>query len=283
MNFPFPELAPPVARPSVPPPAARPIVSPPVAGIRPVDFPEFGSGRYLVRLAQEPGEVRAAQRLRYEVFLLESAAGTPPTERRGLDEDRFDFVMDHLLVVDRTTDVVVGTYRLQDADSARRAFGFYSATEFRLGELGAALDRSVEIGRACVARGHRDGAVMSLLWRGIVQYLRLVGARAVFGCCSVAGTDPLAAMRIYRRLRREGYLHPLISCPPHPDRRCEVGPGELALSEDAALPPLFAAYLDLGARVVSPPALDVAFGVVDFLTLLEVDALEPRAARHFGF
>ncbi|HZP41779.1 MAG TPA: GNAT family N-acyltransferase, partial [Candidatus Binatia bacterium] len=53
-------------------------------------------------------DVRAAQRLRYEVFATELAASLP-SEDEGLDRDAFDPHCEHLLVRDETTGRVVGT------------------------------------------------------------------------------------------------------------------------------------------------------------------------------
>ncbi|MFE3282961.1 GNAT family N-acetyltransferase, partial [Streptomyces sp. NPDC059233] len=55
--------------------------------------------RYAVRLARDEAEVRAAQRLRHQVFAGELGArlGSPEP---GLDIDAFDSYCDHLLVVE---------------------------------------------------------------------------------------------------------------------------------------------------------------------------------------
>ena len=85
-------------------------------------------GQLEVRLARKKGDVRRAQRLRYKVFYEEMSA-TPGAlamlSRR--DEDAYDSVFDHLLVVDRGDPAkkgrwrrsqVVGTYRVLRQDVA---------------------------------------------------------------------------------------------------------------------------------------------------------------------
>jgi putative hemolysin len=47
------------------------------------------------------------------------------------------------------------------------------------------------------------------------------------------------------------------------------------------LPPLFASYLKLGARIVGEPALDRHFKTIDFLALLDIGDLEPATYRTF--
>jgi putative hemolysin len=41
------------------------------------------------------------------------------------------------------------------------------------------------------------------------------------------------------------------------------------------------AYIGLGAEVCGPPALDRQFGTIDFLTVLDLEALHPAARRRF--
>jgi putative hemolysin len=47
------------------------------------------------------------------------------------------------------------------------------------------------------------------------------------------------------------------------------------------IPPLFASYLALGARVISDPAIDRQFGTIDFLVSLDVEELDPHQYRFF--
>ena len=56
-----------------------------------------------VRLAHTKADVKRAQRLRYDVFYREMSAKPSLTaQMRRRDEDRYDAVCDHLLVVDTT-------------------------------------------------------------------------------------------------------------------------------------------------------------------------------------
>ena len=44
---------------------------------------------------------------------------------------------------------------------------------------------------------------------------------------------------------------------------------------------LFRAYLDISARVCGPPAIDREFKTIDFLTLVDLQALPDRVRRRF--
>ena len=50
-------------------------------------------------------------------------------------------------------------------------------------------------------------------------------------------------------------------------------------STSTKIPKLLKTYLAIGARIAAPPAWDREFGTIDFLTLLDLNAVSP-AARH---
>src|SRR5947208_13419176 len=81
---------------------------------------------YLARLARSADEVRAAQRLRFEVFNLELNEGLAESHFIGLDADPFDAVCDHLIVEEVDSGEVIGTYRLQTGERAAANIGYYS-------------------------------------------------------------------------------------------------------------------------------------------------------------
>ena len=71
-------------------------------------------------------DVRAAQRLRYDVFVRELGSAGPMVDHAaGLERDRFDAFNDHLLLFDDARDAatgqVVGVYRLLDSAQAEAA------------------------------------------------------------------------------------------------------------------------------------------------------------------
>jgi len=79
----------------------------------------------MVMLARSEGDVRAAQRLRWDVFVDELGARIDTLEP-GLDSDRFDAHCDHLLVREIATGDVVGTYRMLPPERVGRVGGFYA-------------------------------------------------------------------------------------------------------------------------------------------------------------
>jgi putative hemolysin len=139
----------------------------------------------------------------------------------------------------------------------------------------------VETGRACVAAEHRNGRVITLLWKGLASYLVWNRKRVLFGCCSLTSQNPHVARQTRDFLASGGFLHPRLRTVPRPDYVC-YGPDFVPdLDVTVKLPALFAAYLKVGAKVTGEPALDRQFKTIDFLALLDTDELEPTVRRTF--
>jgi putative hemolysin len=252
-----------------------------LAGIGDVPPHEIGDSRYVVRYAQTAEEVDAVLALRFEVFNLELGEGLASSYETGRDEDEFDAVCRHLMVVERASGRVVGTYRLQTGAMASAGHGFYSATEFDLSGLPAdVLEDAVELGRACIARDHRNTRVLFLLWKGLAAYVAHNGKRYLFGCCSLTSQDPAEGERMARWLVSKGHVHPTLAVTSRPGFECAAGLPDDEAAE-AQVPKLFAIYLRYGAKVCGPPALDRAFGTIDFFVLFEVESMDPQARRAF--
>ena len=118
--------------------------------------------RLVVTLASTQAEIEDAQRLRYEIFAKEM--GAKISSINGLDIDKYDEHCQHLIVKDEDNGCVVGCYRLLTIDGARKVGGWYSAGEFDLSRIEHVLERTVELGRACVHKDYRNGGVVLLLW-----------------------------------------------------------------------------------------------------------------------
>jgi putative hemolysin len=249
----------------------------------------FESGRWRARFARRPHELDEVLRLRYEVFNLELGEGLETSHATRRDEDRFDAFCHHLLVEERSTGAVVGTYRMQTSEMAAEGCGFYSAGEYDLSRLPPEVSRdAIEVGRACIHRDHRHKQVLFLLWQGLAEYVRATGKRYLSGCSSLASQDPAEGLRLYRQLRAAGDVHPTLDVPPLEALRCSppaAGDADRAVAGNdeppVLLPTLFRTYLRYGAKVVSEPALDREFKTIDYLLLLDVAAVSARTRQVF--
>ncbi|ART71143.1 phosphohistidine phosphatase [Mycobacterium dioxanotrophicus] len=244
-----------------------------IAADRPT--PSADSPRYSLLLSTDAELIDAAQRLRHDVFTAEpgfALAGATD----GRDADRFDEYCDHLLVQDEDFGELVGCYRMLPPPGAIAARGLYTATEFDVTGLDALRPSLVEMGRAVVRSDHRNGAVVLLMWAGILAYLDRCGYDYVTGCVSVptAGTadgPPGTQIRGVRDFVRRRHAAPqeFTVYPYRPVVLDGKGLDEIDPPSRTSVPPLMRGYLRLGAQVCGEPAHDPDFGVGDFPALLD--------------
>jgi len=255
--------------------------------VAPEQLPQHAleQGKYSVDFARSGADVDAVQRLRFEVFNVEMGEGLEESHATGRDQDRFDSVCHHLLVRAQQTGDVVGTYRMQTVEMARRHQGFYSNEEFTVDSLpGDVLENSIEVGRASVAKPYRNRHVLFLLWRGLAAYMQHNAKRYLFGCCSISSQDPAEGKRVMEHLEREGFVHPTLGIAPRSDWVCYDDGYELKAADRASkvrLPKLFSLYLRYGAKVCGPPAIDRCFKTIDYLVVLDIEALDENSRRMF--
>ncbi len=239
--------------------------------------PRSRASALAVSLARDAEEIREAQRLRYRVFAEEMGAQLT-SAHSGLDQDEFDSVCDHLIVRDTRTDEVVGTYRILPPERAARIGGYYSEQEFDLGRLTHLRSRMVEIGRSCVHADYRGGAVITLLWSGLADYLRRSDYDYLVGCASVGMSDGgHAAANLYRKLSSE-VLSPVEW---RVSPRMPLPLARLGNDVRVVVPPLIKGYLRVGATVCGEPSWDAEFNCADFMMLLSIKNMNDQYARHF--
>ena len=250
-----------------------------------------------MRLARKKSEIRRAQRLRYKVFYEEMSA-TPGAlamlSRR--DEDVYDPIFDHLLVIDRGDPAkkgwrrpqVVGTYRVLRQDVAELHDGFYTQGEYDIAPLiQSKPDYSfIELGRSCVLKPYRNRRTLELLWQGVWSYVREHGADVMIGCASFPGTDPSAHALALSFLHHTALAPEEWRVRAHDHLRVDMN----MMPKDAvnlraavkALPPLIKGYLRVGAYVGDGAVIDHQFGTTDVLIIMPIEAINTRYFAHFG-
>lgn len=247
--------------------------------------------QFQVCLAQTEADLRAAQRLRYAVFVEELGGdGTLVDHDAGIERDRFDAFCDHLLLIDRArggagagADVgaargeVVGVYRLLRGDMVCKAGQFYSQDEYDLAPLLATGRNILELGRSCLHPDYRGGAGMYHLWSGLSGYVADHGIDILFGVASFHGTDP-AALAAPLSLLHHRHLAP-------PELRVRAQPGayqsmnlmpEAQIDRLAAMrqvPALIKAYLRLGGFVGEGAFVDRAFNTTDICMIMDTERM----------
>lgn len=230
--------------------------------------------------ASQLDEVRAAQRLRFDVFAGEMGARLT-TPVAGHDIDLFDNYCEHLIVRDQATSQVVGTYRLLTPAQARRVGSTYSDTEFDLTRLRAMRERMVELGRSCVHPEYRHGGVIMALWGALAEFMVRNQLDTMIGCASVpmlhnglVSGDRAAS--IWSQLASK-HMAPIEH---HVRPRLPLPIEQLNSTLDIEPPALMKGYLRLGAKVLGAPAWDPDFNTADVPMLLKISDMPPRYRKH---
>ena len=253
-------------------------------------FAELRAGNLGVRLASTPEELQAAQALRYRVFYEEMGAkADAATLAARLDQDEFDAIADHLLVVDHNlgegTKSVVGTYRLIRQEAADSFGRFYSESEYDISALKRFPGRKLELGRSCTASAYRNRMVLQLLWRGIATYVFHYGIDLMFGCASLNGTNPDALAEELTYLALYHRAPDAISPKALPERYVEMRrlPAEEIDPKQALmrLPPLIKGYLRLGGFVGEGAVIDNQFNTTDIAVVVQTDLVTEKYYRHY--
>jgi putative hemolysin len=240
--------------------------------------------QFRIAMAQGADDLRAAQRLRYDVFVDELGGQGPQVDHDArLECDRFDTVFDHMLLHDDATGEVVGVYRLLRQDAADQIGQFYSEDEYDLTSLRQSGRRLLELGRSCLHTDYRGGTAMYHLWNGLAQYVTEHDIELMFGVASFHGIDPHAlaaplSLLHHRHLAPDG-MRPRAK--PAAFQSMNLIPEAQLDRRDAMLqiPALIKAYLRLGGTVGEGAYVDHRFNTTDVCVLMDTKQLNARQSR----
>lgn len=248
-------------------------------------------GSLEVRLITRKHELKTAQKLRYTVFYEEmSARADSARKSRRLDQDRFDKICDHLIVVDtasgRKGGEIVGTYRLLRQEIAFQNGGFYTQGEYNIDALIARHPSRnfLELGRSCVLEKYRTKRTVELLWHGIWAYTLHHKIDVMFGCASLTGTNPEVMVDQLSVLKVANQAPDPWKVRAHDNLYVDMGNGDDHASRKALgkLPPLIKGYLRLGAYIGDGAVVDHHFGTTDVLIVLPIENINPRYITYYG-
>ena len=202
---------------------------------------------FILRLAQDDRDLRAAQRLRYEVFVQELGA----------------------------------TVALADHDARLERD---SESEFDLTALKASGRKLLELGRSCVHADYRGGTAMLLLWNALADYVLEHGIEVLFGAASFHGTDMLALAQPLSYLQHFHLAPPELRVIARPVQAAQIPliPQD-GLDRKAAMlatPALIKAYLRLGGYVGQGAWVDHAFNTTDVCLVMDTAQM---SAKHRDF
>ncbi|WP_460273550.1 L-ornithine N(alpha)-acyltransferase [Celeribacter sp. ULVN23_4] len=244
------------------------------------------TSQYQLRFAETAADLRAAQRLRYRVFVEELGSdGAMVDHEAQLEADQFDPDYDHLMLLDPTRsedplEQCVGVYRLLSGEKAAKLGRFYSEGEYDLTALKTSGKRLLELGRSCVAKEYRGGMALFEMWAGLAKYVIEEGYDVLFGTASFFGADVAQHAEALSLLHHRHLAPDLLRARALPEHYQSMD----LIEEDQidrkramlGIPPLIKAYLRLGGTVGEGAFVDTAFNTVDVLLILDTDMISPR-------
>lgn len=245
------------------------------------------AGPYMLQMARTKKEVLECFKLRHEVFCVEMAG---QAKKLKLDFDKYDHFCDHLIIVHEPTQKIVGTYRMNFSETSDV---FYTESEFEMSDwVSMQTAPFIELGRACIEKDHRRGIVITLLWRGIAEYMKIMGADKLIGCSSVKVTDARSAALVYKYFEMTGALTDDVFKPHDKYQMKDLlfwlmvfskGLTENQIKEaEEKIPSLLKSYLKAGAKISSYPAYDQEFKCIDFITVMVRSEMDSRLSKKFN-
>lgn len=246
---------------------------------------------FSLRLAEDERDLRAAQRLRYDVFVGEIGSDGPMVDHEArLECDAFDAICDHMLLIDTRRDAaalddVVGVYRLLPGDRLGPDDRFYSESEYDLTAIRSSGRRLLELGRSCVHRDYRGGTAMVQLWNGLAEYILSRGIELLFGTASFPGAETSGLAQPLSYLWHHHLAPPELRAVARPPHRIEMNMvPRVQLDRKAAMlatPALIKAYLRLGGFVGDGAWVDHDFNTIDVLLIMDTVQMSARHRDYY--
>ncbi|MFU8864514.1 MAG: GNAT family N-acetyltransferase [Rhodobacterales bacterium] len=241
-------------------------------------------GRYRVRLAETPADIRAAQRLRHLAFHPDETHSEAHPHSEALDHDRFDALCQHVLIEDRTDAQLVCCFRGLELESGAEIGSSYSAQFYDLDALTAFCGRMMEIGRFCIHPDRSDDPdILRLAWASLARHVESRSIKMMFGCSSFQGTDQAQYLDTFALLKSK-HLAPPEWRPRIKAQQVFRFGARLRRMPDRrkalqAMPPLLRTYLMMGGWVSDHAVIDAEMDTLHVFTGVEISAI-PAARRN---
>lgn len=238
-------------------------------------FIDFHHANLILKLAETKEEIEKSRQLRYsELVQLHN-------KEISFDDsfDDSDYVYDHLLVMEEATGDVVGTYRLGRREHLKHMPAFAIESKFDVTAIKAAEGEILELSRMAIREDYRDGLVVRLLWKGLMEYCAHYNVKYLFGVVSLHTFDPQGAKNFlsyiyHNHISTEFDLFakpPVVEMNLLPPEEVDVA---LARKE---MHPIIKAYLGMGCHFARNAHLDdELFKSVDVMIVIDYQKINPK-------
>ena len=220
---------------------------------------------FQVGIANSDEEIDEVLSLRFEVFNRELGEGIQENEKSQRDIDQFDKYCHHIVVKEKATNTIIGTYRILRGAVAKE--GFYFQTEFDVGELSKIKNEIAEIGRTCIKSDYRGSRVLSFLWFGLYAYTHNFGIQYLLGMTSIHTSSEAVVNQVWAYLKKKNVFEEKFHVSPkNPPILYDTEPNK------KVVPALIKNYLKLGAKVIGEPNFDDIFKCFDIPMIIDLNS-----------
>ncbi len=234
---------------------------------------EIRTGGFVVRLAQNESELRASQVLRYQEMILDYCQKN--VNQLGYDVDQYDEYAEHLIAIEESTNKVVGSYRIIINPNRAKNQTFMTEEEFDISNILSHGENVMELSRAIIEKDYRNGVIIKLLWRFILNYAEERNIRYVIGEASYYGIDPNKYKESLSYLYHNCLLDDSFNVLANPKGCFSLNilpKAELDnQNEKRLLPPLIKGYLAFGGKVAKEGFIDYSFGSTDVFVCVDMN------------
>ncbi len=223
-------------------------------------------------------ELYQARRLRYEELILFHRERTEISFEQSYNDD--DLYCDHLIAIDTDTKEVVGSYRLITRKHLKKINKFACESNFNIDDIKNQPYNIMELGRAVVKNGYRDGLVIKMLLSGVLKYVNQNDIRLMFGSIFFPPMEEDAFDKLMSYFNM--YLSKDTSLQPYayqPSIKLDRVPIDtINLSEvKRTVPPILKAYMSMGCVFASSAHLtDKVFDAPNTLVILDFATMNKR-------
>lgn len=236
-------------------------------------------GGFRARLAESNADLKAAQELRFRMFVEQT-----PEQGTAVDSDPFDAICQHVLIEDVKTNDLQACFRILHLDTGLNIGKSYSAQFYDLEPLQAYSKPMLEIGRFCTAPDATDPNILRLGWAVLTRYVDTHNIGMMFGCSSFPGNDTTPFKHALSLLQTR-HLAPAQWAPRVKSTDIDAFATRLSTHKPslkkatATMPSLLRTYISMGGWTSDHAVIDRHLDTFHVFTGVEIDNIPPRRAE----